>query len=168
MFAAVAVGGTVGAAAGAAVGSIFDRQQKELEEALERERAANEVEIERVSEDLLRINLANEVSFEVDSAEINPAFEPTLQKLADVLRDYGQTQATIAGHADATGSDEYNKALSQRRAWAVSDALERYGVSATRLTAVGKGESEPRADNSTARGRQLNRRVEILVSPHQA
>ena len=163
----VAVGGAVGAAAGAAVGSIFDRQQKELEETLERERAADEIEIERVRDDLLRINLANEISFETDSSTVSTAFEPTLQKLADVLRKYEQTRALVVGHADSTGSDAYNLDLSERRAWAVSDALERYGVPRTRLAAEGRGESEPRADNATIRGRQLNRRVEILVSPHQ-
>ena len=163
----VAVGGAVGAAAGAAIGSIFDRQQKELEETLERERAADEIEIERVRDDLLRINLANEISFETDSSSVSTAFEPTLQKLADVLRKYEQTRALVVGHADATGSDAYNLDLSERRAWAVSDALERYGVPRVRLAAEGRGESEPRADNSTVRGRQLNRRVEILVSPHQ-
>ncbi|MEZ5825130.1 MAG: OmpA family protein [Geminicoccaceae bacterium] len=161
----VAVGGAVGAAAGAAIGSIFDRQQKELEDTLEKERAANEIEIERVRDDLLKINLANEVSFEVDSAELNSAFEPSIAKLADVLSNYDQTEATIVGHTDSTGSDAYNLQLSERRAWAVRDALEQYGVPGYRLVAEGRGESQPRADNGTARGRQLNRRVEILVHP---
>ncbi|MCB9943248.1 MAG: OmpA family protein [Geminicoccaceae bacterium] len=161
----VAVGGALGAAAGAAVGSIFDRQQKDLENQLEQERADNQVQIERVRDDLLRINLSNEVSFEVNSATLNPAFEPSLAKLADVLEKYSETEATIIGYTDSTGTEEYNLQLSQQRAYAVRDALEQDGVSAWRLQAEGRGEAEPRADNSTARGRELNRRVEILVRP---
>ncbi|MCB1833823.1 MAG: OmpA family protein [Geminicoccaceae bacterium] len=161
----VALGGAVGAAAGAAIGNIFDRQQKDLEDTLEKERANNEIEIERVRDDLLKINLANEVSFETDSADLNPAFEPSIAKLADVLAKYNETEATIVGYTDSTGSEAYNQQLSERRAWAVRDALERDGVPAYRLVAEGRGESSPRADNATARGRQLNRRVEILVHP---
>ena len=161
----VALGGAVGAAAGAAIGNIFDRQQKDLEDTLEKERANNEIEIERVRDDLLKINLANEVSFETDSADLNPAFEPSIAKLADVLAKYNETEATIVGYTDSTGSEAYNQQLSERRAWAVRDVLERDGVPAYRLVAEGRGESSPRADNSTVRGRQLNRRVEILVHP---
>ncbi|MCB2055194.1 MAG: OmpA family protein [Geminicoccaceae bacterium] len=164
----VALGGALGGAAGAAIGSIFDRQQRELEETLEAEQAANQVEIERVRDDLLKISLANEVSFDLDSAAIKPAFAPTLEKLADVLGKYDRTRATIVGHTDSTGSDAYNQALSERRAAAVRDELVRYGIDPYRLITEGRGEREPRVDNDSAAGRQLNRRVEILVAPERA
>ena len=164
----VAVGAAAGAIAGAAIGSIFDQQQEEFEETLRDERAANDIEIERVREDLLRINLDSEVSFDYDSAVIRPAFRDTLAKLADVLIKYDRSRAMIIGHTDSTGSDAYNQELSQRRSMAVVNELSRYGVASFRLQAEGRGEREPRAENTTEAGRQLNRRVEILVMPDQA
>lgn len=164
----VAVGAAAGAILGGSVGSVFDTQQEEFEETLRAEQDANEVEIERVRDDLLRINLDSEVSFDYDSATIRPAFSDTLAKLADVLTKFDRSQATIVGHTDSTGSDAYNQDLSLRRARAVMDELTRYGVPSFRLQAEGVGEREPRAENTSEAGRQLNRRVEILVAPEQA
>ena len=73
----------------------------------------------------------------------------------------------IEGHTDSTGSDDYNQALSQRRADAVAMALEGRGISADRIQAVGRGKSAPVAGNDTAAGRQQNRRVEIIFSDPQ-
>lgn len=164
----VTAGAAAGAILGGAVGSIFDRQQEDFEETLREEQAANEIEIERVRDDLLRINLDSEVSFDYDSAEIRPAFSETIAKLADVLLKYDRSAATIIGHTDSTGSDAYNQSLSERRAQAVVSELSVYGVPEFRLEAEGRGESEPRAENSNEAGRQLNRRVEILVSPESS
>lgn len=163
----VGVGAAAGAVLGGAIGSIFDRQQEEFEDTLSSEQAANEVEIERVRDDLLRINLDSEVSFDYDSAEIRPAFSATIAKLADVLIKFERSKATIVGHTDSTGSDAYNQELSVRRAQAVMAELTRFGVPAFRLQAAGRGETAPRAENTTEAGRQLNRRVEILVAPEQ-
>ena len=160
-------GTVIGAAAGAAVGGglgyMMDRQETELRDQLASERAQHQVEVERVREDLLKLTLANEVSFDVDSAVVKPAFQPTLAKVAEVLTRYGDNEVTIVGHTDSTGSDAYNQSLSQRRAAAVLAELERLGVPASRLQALGQGESEPRASNTTAAGREQNRRVEILL-----
>jgi outer membrane protein OmpA-like peptidoglycan-associated protein len=160
-------GTVIGAAAGAAVGGglgyMMDRQESELREQLASERAQHQVEVERVREDLLRLTLANEVSFDVDSAAVKPAFEPTLAKVADVLTRYPDNRVTIVGHTDSTGADAYNQSLSQERADAVLVALSRLGVPASRMQAIGHGESEPRASNATAAGREQNRRVEILL-----
>ncbi len=164
----VAVGAAVGAVVGGGIGYLMDRQQAEFEKALEAERAARTAEVERVREDLLRITLSNEVSFDFDSAEIRPAFRPTLERLAAVLVKYDRSRARIVGHTDSVGSEDYNLELSLRRAEAVRRALIAYGVPAERLSAEGRGEAEPRASNATAAGRQLNRRVEIFVSPAPA
>lgn len=160
-----AIGAVSGAAVGAGVGYMMDRQEQEFRQELADERAANEVEIERVRDDLLRLTLANEVSFDFDSADVKPAFAPTLQKLADVLRKYDRNVVTIVGHTDATGTEAYNGALSLRRAEAVIRELRRRGVPGSRMSAIGRGEDEPRASNASEAGRQLNRRVEILVQP---
>src|SRR5690606_35516976 len=82
-----------------------------------------------------------------------------------VLQKYDRTIVHIVGHTDSTGSEAYNQALSERRAEAVARCLEGRGVDASRLRAEGWGESEPRDTNATAAGRQLNRRVEVYVSP---
>lgn len=161
----VPIGAAVGAAVGAGIGYLFDRQEEEFEAALAREQAAGRAEVERVREDLLKITLQNEVLFDFDKAEIKPAFGPALDKLAAVLVKYDRSFATVIGHTDSIGSETYNQALSERRAQAVVDALVARGVPAGRLSAAGRGEREPRADNASEAGRQLNRRVEILVSP---
>ena len=161
-------GAAVGAAAGAGLGYMMDRQEKELRQAVADERVEKEVQVERVRDDLLKLTLANEVSFDYDSAQVKPAFRPTLEKLADVLAKYDRNRVTIVGHTDATGSEVYNQTLSERRAEAVLTELSRMGVSGTIMTAAGRGEYEPRATNATEAGRQLNRRVEVLVQPVDA
>ena len=163
-----AVGAAVGAAAGGAIGNAFDVQEAEFKEQLAAERAANAVEVERVRDDLLKLTLDSEVSFDFDSARVTPAFEPTLVKLADVLKKHDRNRITIVGHTDSVGPEAYNEDLSLRRAEAVRAELISQGVPAEDLIALGKGESQPRATNETEAGRQLNRRVEILIQPETA
>ena len=156
------LGALAGAAAGGGLGYMMDRQEADLRDQLASERAQHAVEVERVRDDLLKVTLANEVSFDVNSAAVKPAFQPSLAKVADVLKRY-DSKMTVVGHTDSSGSDSYNQQLSERRAQAVRAELVRDGVPADRLSAAGRGESEPRADNATAAGRAQNRRVEILV-----
>ena len=156
------IGALAGAAAGGGLGYMMDRQEADLREQLASERAQHAVEIERVSDDLLKLTLANEVSFDVNSATVKPAFKPSLGKVAEVLQRY-DTQVTVVGHTDSSGAECYNQQLSERRAQAVRDELVRQGVPYGRLSATGRGEYEPRADNASATGRAQNRRVEILL-----
>ncbi len=156
------IGALAGAAAGGGLGYMMDRQEAQLRDQLATERAQHAVEVERVRDDLLKLTLANEVSFDINSATVKPAFRPSLAKVAEVLKNY-DSQMTVVGHTDSTGSEDYNQQLSQRRAEAVRSELVRAGVPADRLSAAGRGESEPRADNGTVTGRAQNRRVEILV-----
>lgn len=158
-------GAVAGAAAGGGIGYLFDKQEKEFEQELAREQEANQIEIERVRDDLLKLTLDSEVSFDFDSATIKPAFAPSLTKLANVLAKYDRNQVTIVGHTDSSGSDAYNQGLSVRRAESVVSELANRGVPNGMMRADGRGESEPRADNGTESGRQLNRRVEILIQP---
>ena len=157
------IGAAAGTAAGAGIGYLMDRQEAELRDQLASERTAHAVELERVRDDLLKLTLANEVSFDFGSAAVKPAFKPTLLKLADVLKKYDRNEITIVGHTDAVGPDSYNQQLSERRAAAVRNELTVLGIPSSRMRAIGRGEFEPRADNGTEAGRQLNRRVEILV-----
>jgi outer membrane protein OmpA-like peptidoglycan-associated protein len=157
------IGAAAGTAAGAGIGYLMDRQEAELRDQLASERTDHAIELERVRDDLLKLTLANEISFDFGSAAIKPAFRPTLVKLADVLKKYDRNEITVIGHTDSVGSESYNELLSERRAVAVRDELTMLGVPSSRLRAFGRGEFEPRAGNSTEAGRQLNRRVEIMV-----
>lgn len=159
------VGAAVGALAGGGVGHYMDRQQQEFENSLEQERRANELEIERLRDDTLKLTVDSEVSFDFNKAQIKPSFRNSLDKLARLLQKYDRTIVHVIGHTDSVGSDSYNQQLSERRAQSVADHLATQGVPLERLRTEGRGESEPRATNATEAGRQLNRRVEVFVKP---
>lgn len=161
----VIVGAAVGALAGAGVGHYMDNQQQEMEAALAEEQAKHELEIQKLENETLKIDISSEVSFDFDSAALKPAFTPTLNKVADILQRYPKTIIHVVGHTDSVGSESYNMRLSERRAQSVADFLANRGVMSDRLYPSGRGESEPRATNDTEAGRQLNRRVEIYVKP---
>lgn len=159
------VGAIVGGAAGAGIGHYMDNQQAEFERELAQEQQANQLEIERMKDDTLKLTLDSEVSFDFNKYEIKPAFHDSLDKLAAVINKYDRTVVHVVGHTDSVGSDSYNQRLSEKRAESVVSYLLRKGVRYDRLHASGKGESEPRATNDTEAGRQLNRRVEIFIKP---
>jgi outer membrane protein OmpA-like peptidoglycan-associated protein len=99
--------------------------------------------------------------FDPDSAVLKAESEPTLEEIAAVLKRQEALRLQVAGHTDSTNTDAYNLKLSQQRAEAVVTWLTAHGVAAGRLVAKGFGESQPVADNKTASGRALNRRVEV-------
>jgi outer membrane protein OmpA-like peptidoglycan-associated protein len=107
--------------------------------------------------------MRNEILFDFNSAGLRSASRDELREMADVFNRYNDTTIVVAGHTDSTGSASYNQGLSNRRANTVSNYLQNAGVSRSRLDAEGHGESSPKASNSTASGRQQNRRVEIYV-----
>lgn len=162
------IGAVGGGLAGAAVGNYMDRQKQDLEKSLKAEREAGAANVEKLPGDMIKVTMTSQTAFDTDSAAIKPGFAPTMDKLANVVVQYGKTALTVVGHTDAEGSNEYNQALSQRRAQAVIDYLEAKNVNPERLAAVGKGELEPIADNKTEAGRRANRRVELLVEPVRA
>lgn len=146
----------VGAGLGAGVGLYMDKQEAALEE-------IEEVDVERVDEETLRVNFDSDILFTVDSAVLSPSSMTSLDQFAQVMREYPKTAILIQGYTDSTGSEEHNLALSQRRAQAVFNHLALREVGQDRMAAIGYGEGYPVADNATAAGRELNRRVSILV-----
>jgi len=102
--------------------------------------------------------------FDTGQATLKPGANLVLDRLASFMSQNPQTKVRIEGHTDSTGSADFNQALSQRRADAVAIALENRGLSADRVRAIGRGEDFPVASNSSAAGRQQNRRVEIVFS----
>ena len=105
------------------------------------------------------------VHFDFDKAVIRSDSVPILREAATTLKENPSVKVIVEGYTDSRGTDEYNQRLSVRRANAVKDYLGKLGVAADRLTAQGKGESQPVASNDTEEGRAENRRVELLVQP---
>ena len=155
------IGGAVGAATGAIVGAMMDKQEREL-------RQIEGVNVQRVGNDELKVTVKNDVLFDFNSAALRSASRESLREMGDVFEKYPDTTIRVEGHTDSVGSASYNERLSERRASTVANYLESLGVRSSRLDTVGYGESQPRATNSTASGRQLNRRVEIHVKANAA
>jgi outer membrane protein OmpA-like peptidoglycan-associated protein len=105
-----------------------------------------------------------DVLFAVNKAQLSAGGVRNVQKLADFLNQYPQRKVLIEGHTDSTGSRAINQPLSERRADAVRSALSGMGISGDRIETRGYAETYPVASNNTAAGRQLNRRVEIILS----
>ena len=99
------------------------------------------------------ISITLNVLFANNQATITNSFLGDIKQVAAVMQKYPDIVVTIEGHTDSQASEQYNRQLSQRRADAVRQELIKYGIDATRLLAVGYGESKPIADNSTATGR---------------
>jgi outer membrane protein OmpA-like peptidoglycan-associated protein len=111
----------------------------------------------------LVVNLGD-VLFDTGKSDLRATAREALAKLSGIVLNYPTLQLTIEGHTDSVGSDEFNLTLSEKRADAVRDYLVGQGLNASSINAQGLGKSMPVADNSTAAGRQKNRRVEIIVS----
>jgi len=154
------IGAGIGALAGGSVGYYMDRQEAQLRAELE----GTGVSVTRIG-DNITLNMPGNITFATDSSDLSPAFFDVLNSVGKVLDEFDKTVVEVAGHTDSTGSDAYNQSLSERRASSVSNYLKGRGVMAERLITVGMGESRPVADNSTAEGRQANRRVEITMVP---
>ena len=106
----------------------------------------------------------NNILFDTDKTTLLPVAFPELNKLVAHLKKHEQLQLEIRGHTDSVGSAMYNQDLSRRRARAVASYLMQYGIDARRITCKGFGYDIPVADNVQTKGRQLNRRVEFLLS----
>ena len=106
----------------------------------------------------------SDVLFDTGRATLKPGADRDLDRLAQALKDNSNTRVLIEGHTDSVGGDDYNMALSQKRAESVADALQMRGVPADRYQAKGLGKDFPVASNATQSGRQQNRRVEIVFS----
>lgn len=156
------IGAGIGALAGAAVGNYLDQQQAALQQDL----SGTGASVERQGDRLL-VTLPSEVTFNVDSAQIQPQFYGPLNQVASTLAQYQQSYVNVYGHTDSTGPTAYNQRLSEQRAQAVANYLISNGLNPVRVVARGFGETQPVADNSTAFGRQQNRRVELEIVPLQ-
>lgn len=110
-----------------------------------------------------RAIVLNNIFFKSGTAELEQESMVEIQRLAGLLQENQTMAIAIVGHTDNVGSDSDNMSLSSMRAQAVKTALESLGISASRLSSKGFGETSPVADNSTEQGRQKNRRVEFVI-----
>lgn len=135
-------------------------QAQERTELLERE--LSDLQAERTARGIV-VTLP-EVLFDVGRATLSPGAQRTLDRLAQVMRQYPELTLQAEGFTDSTGSEDYNMMLSQARANSVREALVARGIDPGRILAQGYGETMPIASNATAAGRQQNRRVEIVIA----
>jgi outer membrane protein OmpA-like peptidoglycan-associated protein len=154
------IGAGVGALAGGGIGYYMDVQEKKLRDQLE----GTGVSVTRVGNEII-LNMPGNITFATDSANINANFYDVLNSVTLVLKEFEKTVIIVGGHTDSTGADSYNQQLSERRAGSVAQYLRSQAISDMRVIVEGYGESRPIASNDTAQGRQMNRRVELTLSP---
>jgi outer membrane protein OmpA-like peptidoglycan-associated protein len=154
--AGILIGAAIGGVAGGLIGNYMDKQAAEIE------RDIAGAEVERIGEGI-KITFSSGLLFDVDQATLKPQTRAELNELAGVLNKYPDTNILLAGHTDSTGREDYNLALSRRRAQSVADYLISQGVDPSRFTTQGFGPSEPLVSNETPEGRAQNRRVEVAI-----
>jgi outer membrane protein OmpA-like peptidoglycan-associated protein len=152
----ILIGAAIGGAAGNLIGKKMDDQAKELKQAVPT------AEVERVGEGI-NLTFESGLMFKINSSEISESYKSDLGSAAEVFVKYPETNITIEGHTDDTGSDDYNMTLSEKRAVAVKNFLQSKGVAEQRMTVKWYGETQPKYPNDNEANRQKNRRVELGV-----
>ena len=168
-----AIGGAVGAGAGALIGKKMDKAKAEAE-------AVQNAQVESVTDanglQAVKVTFDSGILFQTGKADLSATAKTSLQQFSQVLKNNTACDVAIQGYTDNTGwknstaaqSAEKNKALSLDRATSVSSFLQALGVSAAQIKSVeGLGEANPVADNSTAAGKEQNRRVEVYMYASQ-
>lgn len=156
----VIIGATVGGVAGAVIGKKMDQQAEEMKKVL------GDAEVKRVGEGIV-VEFKEKILFGFDRSDLTSSAQRNLDKLINVLQKYPDTNIEVLGHTDSKGTDAYNQGLSERRASAVAAYLRSHGVSGSRLSTRGMGESDPVASNDTEANRAQNRRVEFVITANQ-
>jgi len=163
-----AKGAVLGGAIGAIGGNLWSKKMEDKRRAMEQATQGTGVDVTRTADNQLKLNVPSDISFDTGRADIKPELRSVLDSFANGLRDDPTTRVRIIGHTDNTGSDAINDPLSVQRARSVGSYLADRGISPERIEAIGRGEHEPIADNSTEAGRARNRRVEILLREPEA
>jgi outer membrane protein OmpA-like peptidoglycan-associated protein len=149
-------GAAIGGVAGGYIGKYMDKQAAEMKSQVK------DVTVERVDEGIA-LNFDSALLFDFGKSTLRSETKTNLDKLAEILQKYPDTNIIVEGNTDSVGSEESNQKLSEQRAQAVGDYLVSINVGHSRLTTMGRGETQPTDTNLTAEGRQANRRVEIAI-----
>ena len=162
-----AVGGAVGAGAGALIGKHMDKVKAQAEAELANATVQSVTDANGLQ--AVKVTFDSGILFQTNKSDLNTTSKGELNKFANVLKNNTDCSVAIIGHTDSTGSDAVNNPLSQKRAQSVSNYLQTCGVSTGQIKSVeGLGSTSPIADNSTAAGRQQNRRVEVFMYASEA
>ena len=180
------VGAALGAGTGALVGNAMDKQKEALEQQLAQvqsqvndntdainanKEAINDIKVQMVKDsnnlDAIKLVLGDAILFPTGSYTLTQLADATLSRVAYNLKQFPDTDVTVVGFTDNTGSEELNQTLSLERAQSVVNYLEQLGVSSARLKAIGRGWNDPIASNATPEGRAQNRRVEIYITANK-
>ncbi len=154
----------IGAGIGAVAGGIAGYNWSGVKNDVEKSGASSlGVDVTEMPDGTLRVNIPSNVSFDTGKYALKPALLPVLDSVSRALVQHPELRAKSIGYTDSTGSDATNQTLSVNRARAVANYLTQQGVPTNYVTAEGRGSSSPVADNSTADGRALNRRVELFL-----
>jgi outer membrane protein OmpA-like peptidoglycan-associated protein len=138
----------------------MDNQESKLRARLQ----GTGVSVTRVGDDII-LNMPSNVTFDTDQSAIKPQFFETLNSVAIVLQEFNRTLVDVTGHTDSTGTPQHNQRLSEARAGSVAEYLIAQGNNPNRFQAIGMGQNDPIASNTTPEGRAQNRRVEIKIVP---
>lgn len=157
---AAAIGAGIGAVAGGIVGYNWAGVKNDVEQSGARSLG---VDVTEMPDGTLRVNIPSSVSFDTGKYDLKPELLPVLDSVARALAQHPELRAKSIGHTDSTGSMQVNQTLSVNRANAVTNYLAARGISGTRLMSEGRGPNNPVADNGTAQGRAMNRRVELYL-----
>ena len=150
----------VGAIAGGGVGYYMDSQEAELRKTLR----STGVSVEREG-DTINLIMPGNITFVSAGHDVNGDFYEVLDSVILVLQEFDKTVIVVAGHTDSVGATEYNQALSEKRSNSVAQYLRSKDIVPVRIETVGFGETAPLADNGSAEGKGLNRRVELSLLP---
>lgn len=154
------IGATVGGVTGAVIGKKMDKQAEEIK------KQVPDANVERVEEGII-VEFNSKILFGFDRSDLATTAQGNLNDLVTILNKYPDTDIEIQGHTDNAGTEEYNQGLSERRANSVSAYIRGKGISSSRISMKGFGETAPKYTNDTEDGRALNRRVDFLITANE-
>jgi outer membrane protein OmpA-like peptidoglycan-associated protein len=154
------IGAVVGGVTGTVIGHKMDKQAEEIKKNIPN------AKVERVGEGII-VEFSDKILFGFDKSDLSDGSRTSLNDLVTILGKYPDTNIEIQGHTDNVGSDTYNMDLSNRRASSVANYIISRGVSSSRISTKGYGESAPKYANDTEANRAQNRRVEFLISANE-
>jgi outer membrane protein OmpA-like peptidoglycan-associated protein len=156
------IGGVVGGTAGVLIGNRMDKQAQKIEEEIPG------AQVERIDDAIvITFDEGSGVYFATNKSDLTTQSKENLDKLANVMKEYADTNILVVGHTDSTGPYEFNMTLSRDRAMSVTNYLTAKGISSGRFTTEWFGPNQPTHDNSTAEGRAKNRRVNVAIVPNE-
>ena len=159
-----AIGTAVGAGTGALIGNKMDKKAEELA-------ALENAQVETITDKNglagIKVTFNSGILFPLNGIQLSDASRKELKEFAQKMSDLQDTDITIYGHTDNTGTAEVNERISRQRAEAVQSYLQSCGIASGRLSSQGLSYTDPVADNAAAEGRAQNRRVEIYISANE-